>query len=117
MNKVKEFCNEIWNEKARKQLEAELNYVLKEKIELPKGKNYLKIYAETHKTDEEIMEEQLEEKDKEIERLNNIINEQKENIRKALGKMCSEMVLIDGRGYYYTDISALEDILELKEGK
>ena len=69
-DEIKDFCNKIWNEEARRQLEAELNFISKEKIELPKDKDYLELYSATHKTDEQIIEE----KDQEIERLNNIIN-------------------------------------------
>ena len=56
-NQLKNKVNEIYNEQARKLLEAELNFMSKSKIELPKGKDYLRLYAETHKTDEDIINE------------------------------------------------------------
>ena len=39
----------------------------------------------------------------------------KQSILNAIDKMNSEMVMINDRGYYYTDISALEDILQIND--
>ena len=128
---LEKFRYEIWNEEARRQLETEINFVSKEKIELPKGKDYLELFSATHKTDEEIMEEQLEEKDKEITklnkllhyandevvsytneciRLNNIIDE----LEKYLKENSKQSKIFECDRYYK---SILDKLKELKEGK
>lgn len=72
MNKeTKGYVDKIWNKEAKKQLENELSFCLKEKIELPDNGDYLKLFAETHKTNEKTIAEL----EKEIDRLNNIISE------------------------------------------
>jgi hypothetical protein len=57
----------------------------------------------------------------EIDRLNNIINELEKDLEKVFSKMKEKQVEIGGRGYYYTDLIPVEDVLnklkELKEGK
>ena len=64
---LEKIVNAIYNEQARKLLEAELNFMSEQKIELPKGKDYLRLYAETHKTDEDIINELQVRIDKAIE--------------------------------------------------
>ena len=63
----------------------------------------------------------VKEQNKEIERLNNIINELEKDLEEVFNKMKEKQVGIGGRGYYYTDLLPIEDILdklkELKEGK
>ena len=56
----------------------------------------------------------LEDRIKELEEENKKL---KENINKALDKMNSEIVHIDGRGYYYISTSALEEILKGEENE
>ena len=63
----------------------------------------------------------IEQKDKEIERLNNIIDELEKDLEEVFIKMKEKQVRIGGRGYYYTDLIPIEDVLDklkkLKEGK
>ena len=55
---------------------------------------------------------------REITRLNNIINELEKDLEEIFNKMKEKQVEISGRGYYYTDLIPIEDILnKLKEGK
>ena len=67
------------------------------------------------------LQNEIEEKDKEIERLNNVINELEKDLEEVFDKMKEKQVGIGGRGYYYTDLIPIENILdklkELKEGK
>ena len=49
---------------------------------------------------------------KEIERLNNIINELVKELEEVFNKMEEKQIEIGGRGYYYTDLLPIENILD-----
>ena len=64
--------------------------------------------------DNEILElfKMCNEKDKEIERLNNIINSIENEVRNTTEEMYKTLVKIDGRGYYSANLTRLDYLLD-----
>ena len=64
------------------------------------------------------LNKRLDEREEEIERLNNIINELEKEIYNVVDKMYNSLIEIEGRGYYYQDLLPLECLIfKLKELK
>ena len=85
------------------------------------GKNVLDILDNQNEEYERKLENEVKYQNSEVIRLNNIINELEKSLEKVFEKMEEKQIEIEGRGYYYTDLLPIEEVLdklkELKGGK